>query len=130
MGRRPYVRPVNQFTWWMKSSRYLDYMSHEITSIFVGAYALVLAIGAWRLAEGAVAWHAFLDGLLSPIGVAFQVVCLLLALWHTVTWFKTVPQAMPLMLGEEKVPARIIIAAHYCAWAIASALVILFVVGA
>ncbi len=128
MSRRPYKRPVPRYTWYLHKTRFMDYMVREVSSLFVGAYAALLVIGCVRLAQGPEAWTGFVVWLQSPTSIIFHLLCLGLSLYHTITWFKVAPQAMPLMIGEEKVPAKTILRAHYAAWAAAS-LVIFVVVG-
>ena len=127
MSRRPYVREVRR-SWWLGQRRYAVYMARELTSLFVGFYCALLVLGLWRVAQGAAAWEAFLAALSSPLGVAFQVVCLAFAAFHSVTWFALTPKAMPLMLRGELVPAKTIVGLHYGAWAVVS-LIVLFAAG-
>ena len=127
MSRRPYVREVRR-SWWLGQRRYVVYMARELTSLFVGFYCALLVLGLWRVAQGAAAWEAFLAALSSPLGVAFQVVCLAFAAFHSVTWFALTPKAMPLMLRGELVPAKTIVGLHYGAWAVVS-LIVLFAAG-
>ena len=51
MSRRPYVRKVER-SWWLQHPRYVAYMIRELTSLFVGLYCALLAIGLIRLAQG------------------------------------------------------------------------------
>ncbi len=120
MTRRPYIRPVARYSWWLAQRRYVDYMLREATSFFIGAYTGVIIVGLVRLTQGRVAYEAFLDGLREPAGIAFHVVALLLALYHTTTWFHVTPKAMPVQLGAYRVPGAAIIGAHYLGWAVVS----------
>ena len=52
MSRKPLVRECPPTTWYFRQPRYLRYMSREITSIFVGAYCVLLVVGLHRLANG------------------------------------------------------------------------------
>jgi len=62
--------------------------------------------------------HRRLDGsdgfqlLRSPAGIAFQLLTLAFALYHSVTWFNLTPKALPVPF---------IAAAHYALWAALSA---------
>ncbi|NIP17494.1 MAG: hypothetical protein GWM87_04575 [Xanthomonadales bacterium] len=38
--------------------------------------------------------------------------------YQTFAWFKLAPKAMPVQLGEKKLPDQAIIAGHYVAWAV------------
>ena len=78
MSRRPYTRKVER-SWWLQHPRYVAYMIRELTSLFVGLYCALLAVGLVRLAQGQAAWEGFVAALSSPLGVAFQLVCLVFA---------------------------------------------------
>lgn len=120
MSRRPYQRPVPKW-WWLGQGRYTRYMIRELTCVFIGAYAGLLLVGLWRLSQGRAAFEAFLDAVQSPLGIAFHGLVLLFALYHMATWFGLTPQAMPLRVGERKVPGPAIVAAHYLVWIVVSA---------
>lgn len=123
MIRRPYRRDVER-QWWLKHPRYIVYMVRELTSLFVAFYCVLLAVGLIRLAQGPAAWDGFVTALASPLGVLFQLLCLVFATFHSITWFAVTPKAMPLMVKGEAVPPRIIVAAHYAFWAALSLLVL------
>jgi fumarate reductase subunit C len=124
MSRRPYVRKVER-SWWLRQPRYVLYMIRELTSLFVGLYFALLVLGLVRLSQGHAAWDGFVTAFSSPLGVAFQLMCLVFATYHSVTWFALTPKAMPLMLKDEPVPGIVIIGAHYVAWALVSIVVLI-----
>jgi fumarate reductase subunit C len=93
--------------------------------LFVGLYCALLVVGLWRLTQGAAAWEGFLAALSSPFGVAFQLVCLVFAVFHSVTWFALTPKAMPLVVRGELVPAKTIVGMHYGVWALVSLIVLI-----
>ena len=126
MSRRPLVREVPPTTWYFRHPRYLRYMSREITSIFIGAYCVLLVIGLQRLSAGPADWEGFLTALRSPASIAFQFLALVAALYHAATWFNATQKAMPLQIGEDFVPGNIISGAHYVAWAVLSVVVLFF----
>jgi fumarate reductase subunit C len=128
MSRRPYIRPVSASSWWLAQPRYIRYMAREASCIFIGAYTGVIVVGLVRLSQGAAAWGAFLDALQTPASIAFHLLALAFALYHTTTWFNVTPKAMPVQIGEARLPGSVIIGAHYAGWAVVSALV-LFLVG-
>lgn len=125
MSRRPYNRPVSKTTWWARNARYQNYMLREVTCIFIGAYMAALVIGLLRLSQGPEAWAGWVDWMLSPIGIIFQLLCLGFALVNTTSWFNVTPKAMPMTVGGEKVSGSVIVGAHYAAWAGLSLVVIL-----
>ena len=124
MSRRPYLRKVER-SWWLHHPRYVAYMIRELTSLFVGLYCALLAVGLVRLAQGQAAWDAFVAAFSSPPGVVFQLLCLAFATYHSVTWFALTPKAMPLMVKGEPVPGSVIVGVHYVAWAAVSIAVLI-----
>lgn len=124
MSRRPYIRKVER-SWWLQHPRYVLYMVRELTSLFVGLYCALLAVGLVRLAQGHAAWDGFVAACSSPLGVAFQLLCLVFATYHSVTWFALTPKAMPLRIKDEPVPGFVIVGAHYVAWAAVSIVVLI-----
>ena len=125
MSRRPFRRAVSTTSWWLAQPRYIRYMARELSCVFIGAYSAVVVVALMRLSEGAVAWRAFLEILQAPASVAFHLLALVFSLYHTTTWFNVTPKAMPLQFGEIKLPGGVIIGAHYAAWVVVSALLII-----
>jgi fumarate reductase subunit C len=128
MSRMPYVREIPKFRWFFRQPRYLRYMARELSCLFIGAYALMMVWGSKQLADGPAAWGAFLERLQSPSSIAFHVLALGFALYHTITWFNLTPKALPVQIGEVFVPDWIITGAHYAVWVLVS-LVVLFFAG-
>ncbi|MCC7310956.1 MAG: hypothetical protein IT510_06900 [Sulfuritalea sp.] len=128
MSRKPLVRECPPTTWYFRQPRYLRYMSREITSIFIGAYCVLLVVGLHRLANGPEAWEGFLLALRSPDSIVFHLLALAASFYHAATWFNATQKAMPIQIGEDFVPGNIISGAHYAAWAVLS-VAILFVAG-
>lgn len=125
MSRKPYIRKLPKW-WWLRQGRYRIYMIRELTCIFIGAYTAVIVVGLMRLSQGRAEYDAFLDALYGPFWIAFHLLAILFSLFHTVTWFGVAPKAMPLRVGEKKVPAAAIIMAHYAGWIVVSAAILIF----
>jgi len=119
MSRQPYVRPVSKTTWYMRNGRYRRYMLREVTCLLVGAYSFLAIWALAALAAGSPErWDAFLNAQQNSAMVTFHAVALIFFLvYQTFDWFKLAPKAMPLQLGEKKLPDRFIVIAHYVAWA-------------
>jgi fumarate reductase subunit C len=128
MSRKPYLREISS-EWIFRHPRYVRYMVREFSCLFIGGWTLMMVWGLKQLAEGPAAWAAFLECLKSPASIAFHVVTLGFALYHSVTWFNLTPKALPLQVGEEFVPDGVIAGAHFGAWA-ALSLGILYLAGA
>jgi fumarate reductase subunit C len=123
MSRNPYIRPVSKTTWYMRQGRYRKYMLREVTCLLVGFYSFLTIYALASLASSE-AWAAFLQSQQNTVMVGFHAFALIFFLvYMTFDWFKLAPKAMPLQLGEQKLPAIYIIVAHYAAWAVASAVV-------
>ena len=125
LSRKPYVREES-WRWIFRHPRYLRYMTREFSCLFIGTWTLMLVCALARLSEGPEAWAAFLEGLKSPLIVAFHVVALAFAVYHSITWFNLTPKALPLQVGEEFVPDGAIAGAHFGAWAALSIAIFYF----
>ncbi len=121
MSRQPYVRPVSKTTWYMRNGRYRIYMLREVTCLLVGLYAFLTIFALAALAAGPDRWNDFLAAQQNPAMLVFHAVALLYFLFYqTFAWFKLAPKAMPVRLGEKKLPDNIIVISHYVAWAVLS----------
>jgi succinate dehydrogenase subunit C len=120
MSRRPYIRPVSRYGWYLRQPRYLRYMSREVTCIFIGAFALFLICVLDRLAAGPAAYDALLASIRGPWGVIGLLLVLAFSLHNAISWFNVTPKAMPVQIGDHFLPGRIIVAAHYAVWIVVS----------
>jgi fumarate reductase subunit C len=125
VSRKPYVREET-YRWIFRHPRYLRYMAREFSCLFIGAWTLMMVWGLKQLADGPAAWTAFLECLKSPASVVFHVLALGFAAYHSYTWFKLTPKALPLQIGEEFVPEAAIAGAHFAAWAVLSIAILHF----
>ena len=122
MSRQPYVRPFSKTTWYMRNGRYKVYMLREMTCLLVGFYTFLSIFGLAALAAGSDQWNQFLATQQNPAMVIFHAIALLYFMFYqTFTWFKLAPKAMPVQLGEKKIPGGIIVIGHYVAWLVLSA---------
>jgi fumarate reductase subunit C len=128
MSRKPYLREEG-LSWIFRHPRYLRYMTREFSCLFIGAWTLMLVCALARLSEGPEAWASFLESLKSPLIIAFHVVALAFAVYHSITWFNLTPKALPLQIGEQFVPDAAISGAHFGAWAVLS-IAVLYLAGA
>jgi len=130
MSRNPYVRPISTTTWYMRNGRYKVYVLRELTSFLVMFYSFLTIYGLAALAGSAERWDAFLASQQSTAMVIFHAVALLYFLFfQTFPWFKLAPKAMPVQMGEKKLPDSYIIIGHYVAW-LAVSVFILWLAGA
>ena len=125
MSRQPYVRPMSKTTWYLRNGRYKIYVMRELTSLLVGVYTFLTIFALASLsANSPEAWNSFLSSQQSPAMVIFHGLALLYFLFYqTFPWFKLAPKAMPLQIGENRLPDSYIVIGHYVAWALISAFV-------
>jgi fumarate reductase subunit C len=122
-GRKPYVRPMQG--WWKRDPFFVRYMVRETTAIGVAVYAVVLALGAVRLAQGESAWNAWLAALKSPLSLLLHVVLLLCFVVHAKSWFEIMPKTMPMMVsGGKRVEAATITRVGFIAVAVVTVAVL------
>jgi|TARA_B100001971_G_scaffold199224_1_gene209594 fumarate reductase subunit C len=112
MNRKPYIRKIPT-TWWLQNGSYRAYMLREFSSPFIAIYTGVLLVGVIRLYQGPEAYDAWLTALQSPLSIGFSVIALALALCHSLSWLKLLPQVMPIQFGETKVPQAALVGIHY-----------------
>jgi fumarate reductase subunit C len=122
-AKRPYVRPMQG--WWKRDPYFISYMWRETTALAVALYAVVLAVGVVRLAQGEAAWNGWLAALKSPLSVLLHLVLLAAMVVHAKSWFEIMPKTMPAMqMGGKRVEASTITRAGWAATAVATLLVL------
>jgi len=123
-----YVRPVSKTTWYLKDRNYTIHMINELTSLFVGIFALILLWGIGAVARGPEAYQSLLEYLQGPGMLVLLWITTIVIFYHAIAWFKVTPKAMPIQKGEAFVPGGVIAGAHYVVWILFS-LVVLFLAG-
>ena len=118
MSRRPYVREMSTTTWYMRNGRYKVYVLRELSSFLVMFYTFLTIFALAALTKDSPEnWNSFLASQQSTGMVIFHGLALLYFLFfQTFPWFKLAPKAMPVQVGEKKLPDGYIIGGHYIAW--------------
>lgn len=112
MSRKPFIRKMPN-TWWLKNGFYRAYMMREVSCVFVTIYTLVLLTGVVRLYQGPEAYAGWLTALQSPLSIGGSIIMLISTMYHSTSWFKVVPQAMPLQIAGVRVNGPLMIGLHY-----------------
>ena len=113
-GRKPYVLPMQG--WWKRDPFFVAYMIRETTALGVGVYAVILAWGLVRLAQGEAAWNGWLAAMRSPLSIALHLVLLVAFVVHAKSWFEIMPKTMPMMrMGGQRVEGAAITRAGFAA---------------
>jgi succinate dehydrogenase subunit C len=97
-----YRQPVSRL-WFMKKRTYFIFVLRELSSVFVGWFAVYLMVMLLAIGRGPAAYQNFLNWAASPVVVIVNVVALAFLILHTVTWFVLTPQAMEVRLGGRQV---------------------------
>lgn len=122
-SRGPYRRSMAG--WWRRDPYFMAYMLREATALAVLVYAVILAVGVHRLAQGEAAWQAWLAALASPLSIGLHVVLLLAMVVHARSWFVIMPKTLPnLEAGGQPVAAATITRAGWAATVLASLLLL------
>jgi fumarate reductase subunit C len=102
----------------MRNKRYKVYVMRELTSFLVAFYTCLTVCALAALATGSPErWDAFMAWQQCTPMVVFHGLALLYFLFYqTFPWFKLAPKAMPVQMGEKKLPDSYIVIGHYVAW--------------
>ena len=119
---RAYRQPVSRY-WWAKRRPYLLFMLREISCVFVAWSVVYLLLLVHATSAGQDSYARFLDWSANPLVVAVNAVALIFLLLHAVTWFALAPRAIVPHIRGRRVPARAVLAGHYAAWLVVSAVV-------
>jgi fumarate reductase subunit C len=109
--------------WWLQRGSYLAFILRELSSVFVGWFAVYLLLLVRAVSQGESRYQAFLTWSGRPAVLLLNIVSLLFIVYHAVTWFNLAPKAMVVRVGRTRVPGFLIAGSNYLAWAMASALV-------
>jgi fumarate reductase subunit C len=119
---RAYRQPVDRY-WWAKRRSYLLFMLREISCVFVAWTVVFLLLLVHAIGGGQDSYVRFLDWSANPLVVSLNVIALIFLLLHAVTWFSLAPRAIVPHIRGRRVPARAVLAGHYAAWFVVSAVV-------
>jgi fumarate reductase subunit C len=117
-----YRQPVSRY-WWAKRRSYLLFMLREISCVFVAWAVVYLLFLVYSVGAGQDSYFRFLDASSNPFVVVLNVVSLIFVLLHAITWFSLAPRAIVPRVRGHRVPARVVLAGHYAAWLVVSAVV-------
>ena len=106
--------------WWLRHPSYFRFMMRELSSVFIAIFLVVFLVELHQLSRGPQAYAAFLETLRSPGWIVFHVVALAFAIYHSVTWLKVIGVVQVVHVVERLVPARLVTAGAFGAWAGAS----------
>lgn len=123
-NRKPYVREMKP-TWFLDSAFYRMYMLREATVLPLILFTLFMFAGLVCLAIGESAWQSWLDFMSNPLIVLVNLLALVASLFHAFTFFKMMPQVMPIRFQGKKIDSTYIIAAQWGAAAFISCIILM-----
>jgi fumarate reductase subunit C len=107
--------------WWKRDPFFGRYMLREATAFAVMIYAVVLAVGLLRLAQGEAAWNGWLAAMRTPESAVLHLFLLVAMVLHAKSWFDIMPKTMPMIfVGGKRLAANAITRAGWAAAALAS----------
>ena len=112
MSRNPY-QPKIARRWYLSTPAFRAYTIREASSLFIGLWYINLAYGITRLVKGEAAWDNWLVFQTNPLMLLFSIVTLVLALYHSTTWFSMTPRVMPPRIAGMKVNQLLMKMAHW-----------------
>lgn len=124
--RKPYS-PDMPANWWQKLAFYRYYILRESTAIFMIWFSMLLLYGVTSLHTNE--FYRFIFFLRSPIVIGINVLTLLAALLHTVTWFNLAPKAANVVVRERKLPGIVAITLLWSVTIAVSVVLLVLVLG-
>ena len=125
-----WLRPHVSTYWWLEKPAYLAFILREGSCMFVAWFTVYLLLLLRAIQQGQAAYEAFLGWSAGPVVVLVNIVSFAFLIFHAITFFQAAPQAMVVHVGHRRLPARVLLAAHYAAWAAASIVVFWLLTGA
>ena len=110
--------------WWLERRAYLAFITRELSSIFIAWFVVYLLLLVRAVSQGDASYQQFLVWSRHPVVLVLNVVTLLFVVFHAVTWFNLAPKAIVVHLGRKRLPAALISASNYGAWAVVTAFVL------
>ena len=110
--------------WWLERFAYGKFITREMTSVAVGYAAVLFMLELWVLSRGPAAYERFVELLGSIPMLILHSVVLAFLLFHSITWFNLAPRALVVRLGRRRIPDALVLAGHYAAWLVATAVVV------
>ncbi len=124
MSRNPY-QPKMARRWYLSTPAFRAYTVREASSLFIGLWYLNLVCGVTSLVKGAASWDSWLALQTHPLMLLFSLTTLLLALYHSTTWFSMTPRVMPPRIAGMNVNQPLMVVAHWIGLAAVS--IVIFV---
>jgi len=111
--------------WWLRQRHYFLYIVREFTALPLALWLLWLLFEIHRAANGPKGFYASS----SPVFIAFCVIVLGFALYHSYTFLSLAGVIMNFKLMGKPIPSRAIVIAMFAAWFVASVVIAAVLIG-
>ncbi len=111
--------------WWLRQRHYFLYIVREFTALPLALWLLWLLFEIHRAANGPKGFYASS----SPVFIAFSVIVLGFALYHSYTFLSLAGVIMNFKLMGKPIPSRAIVIAMFAAWFVASVVIAAVLIG-
>ena len=109
-------KPAMGAGWWLRKGHYFWYMVREFTAVPLAVWLLWFLVEIQRAQRGASGYYPH-----SSTGfVIFSVICLLFALYHSVTFLSLAGDILHFKVLDKPVSSRLVVAAMFGMWLVAS----------
>lgn len=112
-------------SWWLSKPSYFLFMLRELSSVFIAIFLVVFLIQLYQLTRGPEDYAAFARKLASPGWILFNLITLLFALYHSITWFQSSAIVLPLRIGERELPPNLFVALNIGALVVISLVILI-----
>jgi fumarate reductase subunit C len=109
-------KPAMGAGWWTRKRHYFWYMVREFTALPLALWLLWFLVEIQRASGGV---NAYAPHFSTPF-IIFSFICLLFALYHSVTFLSLAGVIIHLKLLDRPVPPKAIVAAMFGLWLVAS----------
>ena len=109
-------KPAMPAGWWLRKGHYFWYMVREFTALPLALWLLWLLYEIQRAGRGPSGYYPPSS---TPF-VAFSVICLLFALYHSITFLRLAGVILHFKVMDKPVPSGLVVASQFGAWLVAS----------
>ncbi len=124
-GATRVYRPSMPRGWWLGRRHYLLYIVREFTSVPLALWLIWLLIEIHRAANGPKGYYPSA----SPAFIAFSVICLGFALYHSYTFLSLAGVIINIKVMGKPVPSRLIVLSQFALWLVASVVIAVVLIG-
>lgn len=119
-------QPVMSPYWYFDRWPYLKFMLREMSSIFVGWFAVVILLQLNALVSGPTAYANFQHWMATPPVFIVNILSFVFICFHAITWFMLVPRVVARQVLQRPSPDVLSAAPYFGIWLVASVVVALF----